>query len=153
MPYLRHATSSHTAAPSDGPRFNGYRRRRSDGVTADRMSALVISALASAALAVTITAGTALVAKLDQTVQGVEKERFERIASFGELSRIIGIVETKVEELIIQSNQLEVRLERNFSRDLDMRDRKFQDLQNKIEQLSEYSEQRRHRQSRRVQDR
>ena len=55
---------------------------------------MVLSGIGSAAIAVAIAAGSALVGKIDETAQAVEKTRAERLVSYGEISRTISVVET-----------------------------------------------------------
>ena len=81
----RDALRSPTRA--DFYRYEEHRRDNSDGrnwVAIDKTTAMIVGAIASAALAVTIAGGTALVHKVDETARDVDRGRAERIADFGE---------------------------------------------------------------------
>jgi hypothetical protein len=86
---------------------------------------------------VAIAGGTALVQKVDDTAKEVEKGRSERIAAFGEVSKNISIVETKVNQLIDQTLQLETRIERSMTHDLEIRDKKIEMIDKEIVKLEE----------------
>ena len=92
---------------ADYHRYDGVRRTGSDSagsITIDKTAAMVLGAIGSAAIAVAIAGGTALVQKVDDTAREVEKGRSERIAAFGEVSKNISVVETKVNQLIDQNS-------------------------------------------------
>jgi len=113
--------------------FYAYEERRRDEnrnwIAIDKTTAMIVGAIASAALAVAIAGGTALVEKVDETAKDVEKGRSERIESYGEVSKNISIVETKLNQLITQITQLELRLERSVSHDLELRDKKIESIE------------------------
>ncbi|QLH39989.1 MAG: hypothetical protein HWD60_15040 [Defluviicoccus sp.] len=94
-----------------------------------------MGAIASSALAVAIAGGTALVEKVDETAKDVEKGRTERIEAYGEVSKNISVVETKLNQLITQLSQLELRLERSMNHDLDLRDKKIESVEREVAEL------------------
>ena len=96
---------------------------------------MIVGAIASTSLAVAIAGGTALVQKVDETAKEVERGRAERIADFGEVSKNISIVETKLNQLITQLTQLELRIERSISNDLATRDKKNEQMEKQVNEL------------------
>ncbi|MBK8174580.1 MAG: hypothetical protein IPK66_04635 [Rhodospirillales bacterium] len=122
--------------------FRYEERRREDPdsrnwIAIDKTTAIVIGAVASAALAVAIAGGTALVQKVEDTSKAVDKGRADRIADFGEMSKNVAVVETKLNQLISQITQLEVRIERSVTHDLEVRDRRIEEIDRKAEYLRE----------------
>jgi hypothetical protein len=125
---------------ADYHRYDGVRRTGSDSagsITIDKTTAMVLGAIGSAAIAVAIAGGTALVQKVDDTAREVEKGHSERIAAFGEVSKNISLVETKVNQLIDQTLQLEMRIERSMTHDLEIRDKKIEMIDKEIVKLEE----------------
>lgn len=122
--------------------FYRYEDRRREGVDSrswiaiDKTTAMIMGAIASAALAVAIAGGTALVEKVDETARDVEKGRADRIEAYGEVSKNIGIVETKVNQMMAQVSQLELRIERSIQHDLEGRDKKIDQLERELTRLS-----------------
>jgi len=113
-------------------------RRESDSrntVVIDKTTAMIVGAIASAALAVGIAGGTALVQKVDETSRDVDRGRAERIADFGEVSKNISVVETKLNQLIGQVTQLELRIERRISLDLEGRDKKIDQIEKQVNEM------------------
>jgi hypothetical protein len=123
--------------------FYRYERRERNGtegansIAIDKTTAMILGAIGSAAIAVAIAGGTALVQKVDDTAKQVDQGRAERIAAFGELSKNISIVETKLTHLITQISQLELRLERTMSHDLEIRDKRIDVLDKEVQRLQE----------------
>jgi outer membrane murein-binding lipoprotein Lpp len=121
--------------------FYRYEERRRDAIeqrnwiAIDKTTAMIMGAIASAALAVAIAGGTSLVEKVDETAKEVEKGRSERIESYGEVSKNISVVETKVSQMISQVSQLELRIERTLSHDFELRDKKIDQLESQINDL------------------
>jgi hypothetical protein len=125
---------------ADYYRYDGRRRNGSDGansIAIDKTTAMILGAIGSAAIAVAIAGGTALVQKVDDTAREVEKGRAERIAAFGEVSKNISVVETKVNQLITQTSQLEMRIERSMTHDLEIRDKRIEMIDKEIVKLQE----------------
>jgi uncharacterized protein YoxC len=125
---------------ADYYRYDGRRRNGSDGansIAIDKTTAMILGAIGSAAIAVAIAGGTALVQKVDDTAREVEKGRAERIAAFGEVSKNISVVETKVNQLITQTSQLEMRIERSMTHDLEIRDKRIEMIDKEIFKLQE----------------
>jgi hypothetical protein len=125
---------------ADYYRYDGRRRNGSDGansIAIDKTTAMILGAMGSAAIAVAIAGGTALVQKVDDTAREVEKGRAERIAAFGEVSKNISVVETKVNQLITQTSQLEMRIERSMTHDLEIRDKRIEMIDKEIVKLQE----------------
>lgn len=116
-----------------------YERRTDDDprnwVSIDKTTAMILGAIASAALAVAIAGGTALVGKVEDTAKEVEKTRNERIATNGDMSRDISIVETKLNQLMTQIQQQEFRLERGLESGLSARDKRLDDLEKEVNRL------------------
>ena len=106
-------------------------------VSIDKTTAMVLGAIASAGLAVAVAGGTALVQKVDDTAKEVEKGRTERIASLGEVSKNVSVMETKISQLITQLSQLEDRVERTVSHDFEARDKKIERLESAVDALRE----------------
>lgn len=121
--------------------FYRYEPRRrevaesSNWIAIDKTTALIMGAIASAALAVAIAGGTALVEKVDETAKNVDKGRSERIESFGEVSKNISVVETKLTQVIAQISQLELRIERTVSQEMATRDKKIERLEMEVDEL------------------
>lgn len=119
--------------------FYTYEERRRDEprnwIAIDKTTAMIVGAIASSALAVAIAGGTALVEKVDETAKDVEKGRTERIEAYGEVSKNISVVETKLNQLITQLSQLELRLERSMNHDLDLRDKKIESVEREVAEL------------------
>jgi chromosome segregation ATPase len=121
--------------------FYRYEEPRREGgesrswVAIDKTTAMIVGAIASASLAIAIAGGTALVQKVDETAKDVERGRAERIADFGEVSKNISIVETKLNQLITQLTQLELRIERSISNDLATRDKKIEQMEKQFNEL------------------
>jgi hypothetical protein len=125
---------------ADYYRYDDRRRNGSDGansIAIDKTTAMILGAIGSAAIAVAIAGGTALVQKVDDTAREVEKGRAERIAAFGEVSKNISVVETKVNQLITQTSQLEMRIERSMTHDLEIRDKRIEMIDKEIVKLQE----------------
>jgi hypothetical protein len=123
---------------ADYDRYDRRRRNSSENVNSiaiDKTTAVILGAIGSAAIAVAIAGGTALVQKVDDTAREVDKGRTERIAAFGEVSKNISIVETKLSQLITQIAQLEMRIERTTSHDLEIRDKKIEIMEKDIDKL------------------
>lgn len=106
-------------------------------ISIDKTTAVVLGAIASAGLAVAVAGGTALVQKVDETAKEVERGRSERIAAMGEVSKNMSVVETKMNQLISQLSQLETRVEKTISHDLEVRDKKIERLESTIDSLKE----------------
>ena len=122
-------------ARADFYRYQEYRREPADGrnwIPIDKTTAMIVGAIASASLAVAIAGGTALVQKVDETAKEVERGRAERIADFGEVSKNISVVETKLNQLISQLTLLETRIERSISSDLATRDKKIEQIEREM---------------------
>ncbi len=121
--------------------FYAYEGRRDEDprnwIAIDKTTAMIVGAIASSALAVAIAGGTALVGKVDETAKDVEKGRAERIEAYGEVSKNISVVETKLNQLITQLTQLELRLERSMSHDLELRDKKIESIEREIADLQQ----------------
>lgn len=125
-------------ARADFYRYEEHRREQNDSrnwIAIDKTTAMIVGAIASASLAVAIAGGTALVQKVDQTAKDVERGRAERIADFGEVSKNISIVETKLNQLISQLTQLELRIERSISNDLAARDKRIEQMEKQMNDL------------------
>jgi hypothetical protein len=121
--------------------FYAYEERRREDprnwVAIDKTTAMIVGAIASAALAVAIAGGTALVEKVDETAKDVERGRAERIQAYGEVSKNISIVETKMNQLIAQITQLELRIERSVNHDLELRDKKIESIERELNELKQ----------------
>jgi chromosome segregation ATPase len=123
---------------ADYYRYQEHRRESADSrswIAIDKTTAMIVGAIASASLAVAIAGGTALVQKVDETAKEVERGRSERIANFGEVSKNISIVETKLNQLISQLTQLELRIDRSIANDLAARDKKIEQIEREIIEL------------------
>lgn len=110
----------------------GEAGRGQEFVTIDKTTAKILGAVASAALAIAVAAGTALVQKVDGTARDVENGRAQRIADFGEASKNISVVEAKLNQLIGQVTSLESRTERSLSQDLQLRDRRLDQIEREV---------------------
>lgn len=133
-----HKEPLRSPARADFYRYEEHRREAADGrnwIAIDKTTAMIVGAIASASLAVAIAGGTALVQKVDETAKDVERGRAERIADFGEVSKNISIVETKLNQLISQLTQLELRIERSISNDLAARDKKIEQMEKQMNEL------------------
>ena len=121
--------------------FYRYEDHQRDGggsrswIAIDKTTAMIVGAIASTSLAVAIAGGTALVQKVDETAKDVERGRAERIADFGEVTKNISIVETKLNQLMTQLTQLELRIERSVSNDLAARDKKIEQMEKQVNDL------------------
>jgi len=104
-------------------------------IAVDKTIAMACGAVASAALAAAIAGATALVGKVDDTAQQVERARTERVSQIAEISRTVSIVETKLGQMIVQLSQLEPRIERSVGHDLESRDRRIGELERQVYQL------------------
>jgi hypothetical protein len=100
-------------AHSERPATGG----RSNAISIDKTIATILGSIASAGLAAGIAGGTALIGKVDETAQQLEKGRTERAQQFGDLTKAIGIIETKVGQLSIQIDHMETRLGKALERD------------------------------------
>lgn len=67
----------------------------------------------------------------------ISDARGDRIAAFGEVLKNISVVETKVNQLIDQTLQLEMRIERSMTHDLEIRDKKIEMIDKEIVKLEE----------------
>lgn len=133
-----HKEPLRSPARADYYRYEEHRREPADGrnwIAIDKTTAMIVGAIASASLAIAIAGGTALVQKVDETAKEVERGRAERIADFGEVSKNISIVETKLNQLISQLTQLELRIERSISNDLSTRDKKIEQIEKQMNDL------------------
>lgn len=102
-------------------------------VALDKTTAMILSAIGSAAIAVAIAAGSALVGKIDETAQAVEKTRAERLVSYGEISRTISVVETKLDQMLTQISTVESRIEKGVEHELKIRDKQIEDIDKQID--------------------
>jgi outer membrane murein-binding lipoprotein Lpp len=130
----------HVRSPARADFYAYEERRREENrnwIAIDKTTAMIVGAIASAALAVAIAGGTALVEKVDETAKDVEKGRSERIQAYGEVSKNISIVETKLNQLITQITQLEIRLERSVSHDLEIRDKKIESIERDMNEMKQ----------------
>ena len=128
----------HSPARADYYRYQEHRRDSGDArnwIAIDKTTVMIVGAIASASLAVAIAGGSALVQKVDETAKEVERGRAERIADFGEMSKNISVVETKLNQLISQLTQLEMRIERSISSDLATRDKKIEQIEREVSDL------------------
>ena len=133
-----HKEPLRSPARADFYRYEEHRREPTDSrnwIAIDKTTAMIVGAIASASLAVAIAGGTALVQKVDETAKDVERGRAERIADFGEVSKNISIVETKLNQLISQLTQLELRIERSISNDLATRDKKIEQMEKQMNEI------------------
>ena len=125
-------------ARADFYRYDDHRREPAGNrswIAIDKTTAMIVGAIASTSLAVAIAGGTALVQKVDETAKDVERGRAERIADFGEVSKNISIVETKLNQIMSQFAQLELRIERSISNDLAARDKKIEQMEKQVNDL------------------
>jgi chromosome segregation ATPase len=123
---------------ADYGRYQEHRREAPDArnwIAIDKTTVMIVGAIASASLAVAIAGGTALVQKVDETAKEVERGRAERIANFGEVTKNISVVETKLNQLISQVTQLELRIDRSISNDLATRDKKIEQIEREVDDL------------------
>lgn len=104
-------------------------------IAVDKTIAMILGAIASAGMAAVIAGGTALVGKVDDTAQRVEKSRAERIGEIANLVKDISVVETKVNQVIVQLRELELRLERTIASDLEVRDRRIEEIDKEVSGL------------------
>ena len=102
-------------------------------VALDKTTAMILSAIGSAAIAVAIAAGSALVGKIDETAQAVERTRAERLVSYGEISRTISVVETKLDQMLTQISTVESRIEKGVDHELKIRDKQIEDIDKQID--------------------
>jgi hypothetical protein len=119
-----------------------YRRHASQEATetrswiaVDRTTALVLGAIASAAMTVAVAGGTALVQKVDETAKEVEINRSNRIATVGELSKEISVIETKLNQVTLQLARLETNIDNTIRNDFSIRDKKLDDMEKQFRQL------------------
>ena len=125
-------------ARADFYRYEDHQREAGSSrswIAIDKTTAMIVGAIASTSLAVAIAGGTALVQKVDDTAKDVERGRAERIADFGEVTKNISIVETKLNQLMTQLTQLELRIERSISNDLAARDKKIEQMEKQVNDL------------------
>jgi TolA-binding protein len=106
-------------------------------IAVDKTIAIILGGIASAALAGALAGGTALIGKVEDTSQQLEKGRTERTQQFGDITKIISIVETKVNQLGVQIDQMETRLEKTIQQDLQSRDRRIDENTEEISRLRE----------------
>jgi chromosome segregation ATPase len=127
-----------SSARPDLYRYQEHRREPIDArswIAIDKTTAMIVGAIASASLAVAVAGGTALVQKVDDTAKDVERGRAERIANFGEMTKNISVVETKLNQLISQLTQLELRIDRSISNESATRDKKLEQIEREVNEL------------------
>jgi phage shock protein A len=110
---------------------------RPSAILVDRTIALILGAIGSAAIAAAFAGGTALIGKVAETAEELEKGRTERSQQYGNITKDMSIIETKVSQLSVQMTQMETRMEKMIEHDFQNRDKRMDELSAEITRLRE----------------
>jgi hypothetical protein len=80
---------------------------RPGAILVDKTIALILGAIGSAAIAAAFAVGIALIGKVVETGEQLEKGRTERTQQYGNITKDISIIETKIGQLSVQITQME----------------------------------------------
>jgi phage shock protein A len=110
---------------------------RPGAILVDKTIALILGAIGSAAIAAAFAGGIALIGKVAETGEQLEKGRTERTQQYGNITKDISIIETKISQLSVQITQMETRLERMMEHDFQNRDKRMDDITAELSRLRE----------------
>src|SRR5512147_2115552 len=106
-------------------------------ILVDKTVALILGAIGSAAIAAAFAGGITPIGKVAETGEQLEKGRTEQTQQYGNITKDVSIIETKIGQLSVQIAQMETRFARMMEHDFQNRDRRIDEINMELSRLRE----------------